>query len=291
MRINITSENSRLSRKIRAILPGLIAVLMVIFVPHPGFSQIQKLSPVIQINELESIPKNELVLLDTRSSLKFLLSHIPGARPIDHWQDFTTRVNEAPGILIEDKKFLAEKLGELGIDYSKTIVIYGEAIDKWRTDGRFFWMFKYLGFKNVAILEGGIEKWKQNNMPVDRGIADDFSGSKLSPEEIKFDRSVLADQTWIHKRLGSKSIALIDTRAKSEYEGETPFGSPRGGHIPGAIHLDWRDFFTKKGVLKKTSKLKSILDRSGIDPEQEAVVYCTGGVRSGMSFLVFQYLG
>lgn len=291
MRINITSENIRLSRKIRAILSGLIAVLMVFFVSDLGFSKNQILSPVIQINELESIAKNELVLLDTRSSWKFLLSHIPGARRIDHWKEFTTRVNGAPGILIEDKKFLAGKLSELGIDYSKIIVIYGEAIDKWRTDGRFFWMFKYLGFKNVAILEGGIEKWKQNNKPVERGTADEFSGSELSPDEIKFDRSVHADQTWIHKRLGSKSIALIDTRAKSEYEGETPYGSSRGGHIPGAIHLDWRDFFTDKGALKKTAQLKSILNQSGINPDQETVVYCTGGVRSGMSFLVLQYLG
>lgn len=291
MRVNITSENSGLSRKIRALLPGLIAVLMVIFVPGPGFSKDRILSPVIQINELASIAKNELVLLDTRSSWKFLLSHIPGARRIDRWQNFTTRVNGAAGILIEDKKFLAGKLGELGIDYSKTIVIYGAAIDKWRTDGRFFWMFKYLGFKKVAILEGGIDKWKRNNMQVDRGTADDFSGAELSPDEIKFDRSVHADQTWISKRLGSKSIALIDTRAKSEYEGDTPYGSPRGGHIPGAIHLDWRDFFTDKGALKKTSTLKSILNKSGINPQQETVVYCTGGVRSGMSFLVLQRLG
>lgn len=291
MRLNTTSENRKLSRKIRPALPALIAVLLAFSVAGNGFAENRSLRPIINVKHLLDIPKNELALLDTRSSWKYFIGHIPGARRIDNWQDFTVKVNDAPGILNDDKNFLAEKLRQLGIDHSKSIVIYGDAVDKWRTDGRFYWMFKYLGFKNVAILEGGIDLWKKDTMPLEGGTPDDTSPSALAPEEIKFDDSVLADQTWIKRRLGSKSLAIIDTRERSEYDGETPYGSPRGGHIPGAVHLDWRDFFTDKGTLKSEAQLKTILNQSGIRPEQEAVVYCTGGVRSGMSFLVLQYLG
>ncbi|MBE9521178.1 MAG: sulfurtransferase [Proteobacteria bacterium] len=259
--------------------------------PAVSFAEKQGLYPYLHIDKLSSLPKGDVVILDTRSRWKYFLGHIPGAQHIGDWQDFTAKTNDTPGILSEDKRFLADKFGRLGIQYPKSVILYGDPSDKWRSDGRFFWMFKYLGFHKVAILEGGFKLWKQIGMPIERGTAEDVPPSDLAPEQIHFDKTVSADQTWIRERLGLKSTAIIDTRTKEEFAGKTPYGSPRGGHIPGAVNIYWMDFFTRSGMLKSREQLTTILRQSGISEDQEVVVYCTGGVRSAMSFFALRYLG
>lgn len=195
------------------------------------------------------------------------------------------------GLINQDKGFIVQKLRSLGIDPKKTIVIYGDLSDKWRTDGRFFWMFEFYGFKRVALLKGGFQNWEKAGFSKQRGFGQTPKPSVLEISDINFNRDVLADQSWIASRLGSQDIALIDNREKNEYSGATPYGSIRGGHIPGALHIDWREFFTSDGSLKPREALDSLLKSKGIQIKQEIVVYCTGGVRSAMAYFVFRYLG
>ena len=91
--------------------------------------------------------------------------------------------------------------------------------------------------------------------------------------------------------LSDKKFKIIDNRIREEFDGTTPYGSPRGGHIPNAIHIHWPDFFRTNGNLKTLSALNSLLDQNGIRPDQEIIVYCTGGVRSAMAYFVFRYMG
>jgi thiosulfate/3-mercaptopyruvate sulfurtransferase len=152
-------------------------------------------------------------------------------------------------------------------------------------------MFEFYGFKRVALLKGGFKNWGDSGLPKARGFAQTPNPSALKASDIIFNRDVIADQDWIASRLGSKDIVLIDNREKHEFEGATPYGSSRGGHIPGAFHIDWREFFTSEGILKPREALDSFLKSKGIQPNQEVVVYCTGGVRSAMAFFVFRSLG
>ena len=91
--------------------------------------------------------------------------------------------------------------------------------------------------------------------------------------------------------MASDTITIIDNRTQKEFEGATPYGEKRGGHIPGAIHIDWREFFTEEGKLKNRDTLSILLDKYGIQKDREIVVYCTGGVRSAMAYFVFRHLG
>jgi thiosulfate/3-mercaptopyruvate sulfurtransferase len=270
-------------------------MLLVIFctILNPGkiYAEDPDFNPLLSIDQLKSIHKDDIILLDTRSSWSFLISHIPGANRIGDWREYTVNINGSRGILNEDKAFLVEKLAPLGIHPSKTIVLYGDPTDKWRSDGRFFWMFKYMGFGKVAILEGGFDQWGKNDHPVERGTGRDTSPSDFNVNDIKFDKTISADQAWIRSRLNSNSLAIIDTRTISEYNGATPFGSPRGGHIPGAVNIYWKRFFTDSGLLKSPKELEILLDQANIKNDQEVVVYCTEGVRSAMSFFALRVLG
>ncbi len=186
---------------------------------------------------------------------------------------------------------MADKLRALGIDRNKTIVLYGDPADPWRTDGRFLWMFMRYGFSSVVLLDGGLKSWKEAGGRIERGLADSTASSSLSAADIVLDDSVIATQDWIRPRLGKPDFKIIDNRTPEEFHGATPYGSPRGGHIPGALHIAWQDFFDSAGRLKDSPTISSLLADHGISPGQEIVVYCTGGVRSAMAFFVFKSLG
>lgn len=290
MNKDITSGSLTLSRKIK--FPFTLFLILTSIVTNGGISSAKgNFSILSQVEDLSKYPTNEIVFLDSRSTFKFFLGHIPGAVHLPNWKDFTETRNGVPGLIIQDLSVLADKISSLGIDRSKKIVIYGDPQDPWRTDGRFLWMFHYLGFDNVSILEGGAVLWQKKGNKIERGRSAKVIKTKITASDIQLNDSVIANRNWIGDRLGSSDLSIIDTRTLKEFQGSTPYGSQKGGHIPGAIHIDWRDFFDKEGLLKNRNALVSALKQYDISAKKEVVVYCTGGVRSAMAYFVLKYLG
>ncbi len=289
MKKDITNVDGDLSRKIKGFV---LAVFLVNFVAGPTLRALA--SPLedpvsIDAEQLVSLPPDKTVIIDTRSGWKYFLGHIPGAVNLSDWRDFTEKREGVQGLLIEDADYIVSILGPLGIDPQKTIVLYGDPTDRWRTDGRFFWMFERFGFESVRILNGGLDFWKKSGGEIQRGKQDRGSPSMLSAGDIRLNDKVAATGSWIHENLGR--LAVIDNRTKKEFDGATPYGSARGGLIPKSSHIHWERFFTENGVLKSKSDLSALLEKNGIRSDQEIVVYCTGGVRSGMAYYAFRNLG
>ncbi len=291
MKSDLTSEHHILSRKIKVLCNATLFTILLGFTTVLPLSVAADVDVLIAPETLRLIPRKQVVLVDTRSSFKYLLGHIPDAVHLGNWEDFTRRVDGVRGLLIEDKEFIAERLKAFGVTRNKTIVFYGEPSDPWRADGRFLWMFERYGFDRVAILEGGLVGWQKTGGTIERGRGDKPSPSSLAAGDIHLSDLVAADQEWIVKRLGSNNLAIIDNRTRKEYDGAVPYGSARGGHIPNAIHIHWPDFFSSDGSIKSKEALTRLLEHYGIRSEQEIVVYCTGGVRSGMAYFVFRFLG
>jgi len=290
MKHDITGENNILSRKIKAVFLRVLVLLTFMAGPSAAFSH-ASFELLITPEKLYRLDPAQILLIDTRPAWKYFLGHIPGAINLPNWKEFTVNQHGVAGLINQDKNLIVNKLRKIGIDHNKTIVIYGETRNKWRTDGRFFWMLEYYGFKKVAVLRGGYDSWKQFRKPVTGGHFQSPAPSKLTVQDLQFNPEVYADLYWVRSRLGSKTVAIIDNRERSEFDGATPYGSPRGGHIPGAIHIDWREFFAQYGLLKNRDELEKILNRYGITRNQEIMVYCTGGVRSAMAYFVFRTLG
>ena len=229
--------------------------------------------------------------MDTRPAWKFLFGHIPGAINLDDWWEFTYKSEGVKGLLKDDKTFIAEKFAPLGFSPGKSIIIYGEPDDPWRTDGRFFWMFEYYGFQKVSLLDGGFASWKKADKKIERGRQNPTPQEKSALNSINLNLDVIADKSMINKSFLSNNFMIIDNRTQKEFDGATPYGSPKGGHIPNAIHIHWSEFFQADGTLKKLPALNSLLSQNAIRPNKEIIVYCTGGVRSAMAYFVFRYLG
>jgi len=291
MKPDITSAHRILSRKIRAGLEAIFSLLMLgLILIWPTSTWAEK-NLLITPRFINSTPKNQMVIVDTRSKFKYLLGHIPNAVHLGSWQDFTHKVDGVRGLLIEDRSFIVSKLNPHGINHNKTIVVYGESKDPWRTDGRFFWMFERFGFNKVVILEGGIDNWLKMGGSMELGWNKQHGSSTLTINDISFNHLVSADQKWIANRMGSNNLVIIDNRTREEYYGSQPYGSARGGHIPTAVHIHWPDFFSPEGYIKKNNEISAILKQYKISAEKKIVVYCTGGVRSAMAYFVLRHLG
>ena len=291
MKTDSTSGPLMLSSKIRVVLSLVLTIFLM------GSSSSLKLNPqintklLITADDLKSISLEQKVIIDTRSKIKFLMGHIPDAINLNNWEKFTSRKNGIKGILIDDKSFISDAFRSLGININQHIIIYGDPKNPWRTDGRFFWMFERYGFTNVSILDGGLKAWENIGGKVEKGFQKAKEVSKIMPEKFQLNSEVIADKFMIKNILNDKNYVLIDNRTKDEYKGSTPYGSPRGGHIPNAKHIHWPKFFKENGTLKSLMELSHLLENEEIYHEQEIVVYCTGGVRSAMAYFVFRYLG
>ena len=287
MKPDITSAARNLSRKIRGVFCLLAGIILMGLSPQKNPISELLLTP----SALKKIPAEQRVIIDTRAKWKFLSGHIPGAINMSNWREFTTKKDGVKGILIENKTFISDTFSALGLNPNQSIIIYGEPSDPWRTDGRFFWMFERYGFANVALLDGGLDTWKQSGGTVQRGFQNRRIFSKIAPEALKLNPDIIADKSLINKVLLNKNYVLIDNRTQKEFQGATPYGSDRGGHIPNAKHIHWPDFFKKDGTLKSVTSLSHLLQNAGVRSDQEVIVYCTGGVRSAMAYFVFRYLG
>lgn len=291
MKPDSTSAALILSRKIRGIFWLILGMILMGLSPIK-IPQTQVITHLLITPEtLKNIPLEQRVLIDTRSKFNFLMGHIPGAINLSSWRKFTSKKDGIEGFLIEDKIFISKALASAGISPNETIIIYGDPEDPWRTDGRFFWMFERYGFTKVAILDGGLDAWKTSGGTVENGFQKERKITKLGPEDINLNPQVIADKYLINNVLNDTNYVLIDNRTQKEYQGSTPYGSSRGGHIPNAIHIHWPDFFNQNGTLKSVADLSRLLQKTGIKPHQEVIVYCTGGIRSAMAYFVFRYLG
>ena len=230
-------------------------------------------------------------VLDARAK-GFFLGHLPAAQPVD-WRDFIDGWGRT-GRLHPDLARMARGLAALGVDDARPVLVYGDAHSGYGEEGRIAWLLAYLGHPRVHILDGGIAAWRQAGQPLARGLAGRprQTGALSSQAQplLRADKArVLAASQATPRPL------IVDVRSLEEWRGATPYFEARGGHIPGAAHLDWRQLLDGDGRLRPGPALRQALAALGLDEpareEREIIVYCTGGVRSAFAWAVLRDLG
>jgi thiosulfate/3-mercaptopyruvate sulfurtransferase len=216
---------------------------------------------LIEPEELQKkLNQPRLRILDTRPLAEYAKGHVPGAVRVDvkAWQDLGKKESG-----FRDTKAWGEKVGQLGIGHDSLVIVYGSAL----TDtARIWWTLKYLGHPNVAILDGGWQLWAKEKRPTDTTLP--------VIEAVKFDPKFQADRLEeiesLKKSLKSGNATVVDARSKDEFTGKEVRGK-RGGHIPGARHLEWKELLTEDGRFKTQDQLRELFRQRGIHPDQTAV--------------------
>lgn len=225
-------------------------------------------------------PGLKIVAVDTPEA--FESGHIPGAVRIGYDQISQDR----PPVkgLLPDSDALAASLGRIGITPDDHVVAYdrtggGQA-------GRLLFSLDVLEHDCFSLLDGGLQAWRDSGRALERGAV--ATQTTDYPSRLQANR--VADKTFILNRLDDAKLKLLDTRSVDEYAGRDRRAA-RGGHIPGAVHMDWQEFKDEEHRLRPHAQLLSLLAEKGITPADEVVVYCHSHHRSAHTYAALKALG
>lgn len=207
---------------------------------------------------------------------------IPGSINL-RWQEFADSSMKLKAVAD-----LEQLLGAAGLTRDRKIIIYDNAPYSGGAAGRIFWMLEYLGCDDVHILNGGWEKWVEDGRPTE-----DMWPLELEPAvftaTVRAER--LATKEQLATRLDDADCTLIDARSFPEYNGWQLYGEQRGGHIPGAVNINYESFLNPDTTVMHYSSLKSLLERHGIIADREIIAYDTMGIRSGFVYFICRLMG
>jgi thiosulfate/3-mercaptopyruvate sulfurtransferase len=213
---------------------------------------------------------------------EFLASHIPGARFFDI-DEISDRSDPAPHMLPTAAEFGAA-MERLGIGRGDRIVVYDNSPT--RTAARGWFTFRHFGAPNVAILDGGFQKWLAEGRPTESG--------EPAPRQARFDANEAPGEVFTKQQiLAGVDCALLDARGQSRFEGTEP--EPRAGlasgHIPGARNLPFGKLYNDDGTFKSADQLRQLFEEAGIDPARPFIASCGSGVTATSLIFAAQLIG
>lgn len=224
----------------------------------------------------------ELILVDLTPAERYAEGHIPGARHVDSKR---TQLGQppAPGLLPDWNDFQA-LLGELGHRDDAVYVLYDAEGGPWA--GRFGWLLDLIGHRRWHHLNGGITAWLAEGRELSTEVPAPVGG----PVSVQPVADVLATREYILAHLDDPQLLIWDARSPEEYRGEKVLAA-KGGHIPGAINLNWTDCQDASRALRVREDVRQLLLERGITPERSIVTHCQTHRRSGFTYMLMRALG
>lgn len=199
--------------------------------------------------------------------------HIPGAVFFDI-DDIAEPGTSLPH-MIPSPDLFAQKIGALGIGNEDRVIVYDT--NGLSSAGRAWWMLRMFGHPDVALLNGGLPKWKAEGRPLTAAIP------TPTPRRFtaRFDPSLVRSKAAIVANLSRRHEQVIDARAAGRFDGSTPEVRPglRSGHIPGSANLPY-DRLTDPQTreLESAETLTALFHEAGVKLEQPIVTSCGSGV-------------
>ncbi|MEO8004008.1 MAG: sulfurtransferase [Betaproteobacteria bacterium] len=213
-------------------------------------------------------------------------SHIPGALFAHLDRDLAAPLTGRNGRHpLPDPQTFSAWLSRMGVSDDKQVVGYDNAGGVYAS--RLWWMLRWMGHRNVAVLDGGWQAWIAAGQPVNQEVR--------IPKAVAFNGK--ADQSWVDAKyvldhLQSPGMVLIDARANDRYHGQNETIDPVGGHIPGAQNRFFKDNLTAEGHFKPADQLRAeFTPIVGGRSAEQLVSQCGSGVTACHNLLAMEIAG
>ncbi len=234
----------------------------------------------------ENLDAGNLIFLDIGRKIEvYNTGHIKGALYADQKEYYQT-VNGIPG-MFPGVEPTVEWLEELGISNDTAVILYDGGNGLWAS--RVAWTLAYLGHENWAVLNGGYAAW------VDSGneLSTEIPSKPVRGTFIPYvQEQLLVDGDTILQNLETPGYVVIDTRSSGEYEG-SDVRANRGGHIPGALSIEWVLNNTDGSIPEflGSEELSEFYTFRGASPDKTIVTHCQTGVRGAHTWLALKLAG
>jgi thiosulfate/3-mercaptopyruvate sulfurtransferase len=230
------------------------------------------------------------VLLDVRWSLagppgreSYLAGHLPGAVFVDLDTELAAKPGAGGRHPLPEPDDLQRVLRAAGINSDSTVVVYDG--DNGSVAARAWWLLRWAGHREVAVVDGGYAAWEQEGREVVTEVPDPEPGNiRVHPGNMP---TIDADAA---ARLAKEGV-LLDARAPERYRGEVEPVDPRPGHIPGAVNAPFTGHLNAAGRWLPPAELAGRFTALGVRASGEVGAYCGSGVTASSVVLALEAAG
>lgn len=179
------------------------------------------------------------------------------------------------------------RMERLGLQESSRVVVYDDSAI--RSAARAWFMLRLFGLRNVAVLDGGLGKWKAEGRPLATG--------REAPPTGRFpalaDASRLRSKADVLRNLSEPREQLVDARGAGRFTGEEAESRPglASGHIPGSRHLHYARLYNPDGTQRSEEELREAFRSAGVDLDRPVVTTCGSGMTACILALALDRLG
>ncbi|MBF2027743.1 MAG: sulfurtransferase [Oscillatoriales cyanobacterium C42_A2020_001] len=256
------------------------------------------MAPLVSVSWLfDHLDDPQVAIADCRFSLaqpalgrqQYEESHIPGAYYLDLNQDLSSPVTKHGGRHpLPNPDALAQKLNQMGVysasaNRSTLVVAYDDS--RFAFASRLWWLLRYLGHNNVAVLDGGWTAWNAAGYPTTPAIPATKMGHFIPnphPEKV-------VDIAQVKAQKELPGVILVDSREGDRFRGEREPIDPIAGHIPGAMNYPWQDVTNEQGLARSPEDQRQRWQ--AISDFNEVIVYCGSGVTACVNLLSLELAG
>jgi thiosulfate/3-mercaptopyruvate sulfurtransferase len=212
-------------------------------------------------------------------------AHVPGAVFLDI-DDVSDSESPFPHMLPPEPKF-ASRMQSLGLRDGARFVVYDNS--PLHSSARAWWMLKAFGAHNVALLDGGLQKWIAEGRPLEQARPQLRHGH-FTP---LFDAGAVADKAFVRSLVGAGTHEIVDARPAARFAGTEAEPRPglASGHIPGSRNLPQGALFNADNTWKKDEALRAEFDAAGVDLTKPMVTTCGSGVTAAVLLFGAHLLG
>jgi len=227
-------------------------------------------------------PGARLIAVPTKPET-YAEEHIEGAVLIDWQRELIEEEDESSGKVIDPERFAALSR-RLGINFDDTLIFYGDKGGRHAL--RALWTYEYYKHGGALhFMDGGRERWLREGRPVTDELPHPAPSGYAMPSRREFGiRTTLDD---IRGGLGTPDHVVLDVRTRAEYDGKD-VRAERGGHIPGAVHIEWEDALNDDTTFKSSDELTQLY--GAVPRNAEVAVHCQLGVRAAHTWFALRHI-
>ena len=220
---------------------------------------------------------------DARAEYK--AAHIPGARFFDI-EEISDARSDLPHMAPPVEKFMS-RMRSMGVGDGHQIVVYDGA--GLLSAARVWWLFRLMGHRDVAVLDGGLPKWQAEGCAVE-DMAPIVKDRHLT---VRFQNHLVRDVTQVSQASKLGTTQIVDARAASRFRGDAPEPREglRAGHIPGSFNVPYTDLLNADKTMKSLDDIRAVFEQAGVDVSKPMITSCGSGVTAAILALALERLG
>jgi thiosulfate/3-mercaptopyruvate sulfurtransferase len=217
--------------------------------------------------------------MERDAAAEYRAEHIPGTVFFDI-DEICDLESDVPHQLPRPEKF-ASRVRKMGIGDGNRVIIYDGA--GLLSAARVWWMFRAMGHEDVAVLDGGLPKWKSE----DRQLSDMPPIPRERHFTARLNNLIVRDLGQMLRNTEARREQVVDARMAGRFTGAEPEprAGMRGGHIPGAINIPFTALLEEDKTMKPQNELQKIFEEAGVDANMPTVTSCGSGITAAVIYL------